>query len=241
MLDALDAVKGTVRLDADEPHVPIHLLQVASDADERAGGPEASDEVRDRPRGLLPDLRPGRLEVSPPVCLVVVLIEIPVSVRLRGRERFGGPLRAIGPVRRGREDQLGPVRLEDALSLRTEVRRHAEGHSVSLRGADHRERDPGVPGGRVQEDPILRQAGPLGGPQHSERGAVLDAATGIAEFRLGIHLHLGRHMGRQSIESEERRVADEVRNARGLRRLRGRTHGIECLRFRRPPSGRGRA
>src|SRR3989454_10809278 len=116
MLDALNAVKGTVRLDAHEPHVPIHLLQVASYTDERAGGSEASDEMRDRPGGLIPDLRSGRLEMGPPVRLVDVLIEIPVLVRLRGGERLGGPLGAIGPFRGGRRDRPGPNARADRAS-----------------------------------------------------------------------------------------------------------------------------
>ena len=192
MLHALEAVQRTVRLHPDETHVPIHLLQISPYADEGPGGPETRHEVRNRPGSLLPDLRTRRFEVGPPVRLVVVLVEIPILARLRGRQRFRGSLRAVGPLGRRREDELGSIRRQDPPAFEAQVRRNAQRDAISFGGPEHRERDPGVPGRRVEEDLVSAQARPFRCPQHSERGAVLHAAARIAPFDLSVQADAAR-------------------------------------------------
>src|SRR3990172_3470571 len=82
VLNALEAVERTVRLDADKSGVRVPCLEVPTHPDERPCGPEACDEVRYAALRLVPDLRARGFEVRPPVRLVVVLIEIPVRLRL---------------------------------------------------------------------------------------------------------------------------------------------------------------
>src|SRR2546427_9055692 len=179
MLHAFEAVERTVGWPPDETHRRIHLPQIASDADEGPRRPEAGHEMRDRPGGLFPDLGTGRLEMGPPVRLVVVLVEIPVLPRLGGRDRFGTSLRAVRPLGGGREDELGPERLQGPLALRAEVRRDAQSHTISFGGPEHRERASRGPRRRVEEALAPRQARTLAGAHHPQRGAVLDAPARI--------------------------------------------------------------
>src|SRR5207245_1757395 len=187
-----------------------------------------------------PDLGTRPAEVVPPLRLVVVVVEMAVLARLGGRERLGASLRAVRPLGGGSEDELGSVGLQDPLAFYGEVRRDAESYAISFGGPEHRQRDPRIPGRRVEEGLVLRQTRTFGGAQHAEGGAVLDTPARIVPFGLRVQVRAARDVRRQSVEAEERSVPDEVRDARGLRRIRSRTHAIERLRSRRPPSGRGR-
>jgi len=83
VLEAFEAVQRGFGLHRDELDRGIQLTQPPADADERAARAEASDEMRDAARRLLPDFERRRIVVRAPVELVVVLIRVVVAVRIR--------------------------------------------------------------------------------------------------------------------------------------------------------------
>ena len=77
-LEAREPV-ALLRLDPDDSHVGVALLEEAADARDRASGPETGDEGVDPTFGLPPDLGPGSLVVGLDVVRVLVLISHHVS------------------------------------------------------------------------------------------------------------------------------------------------------------------
>ena len=66
----------------------ILFFQEASRAGDRSSGSDARDEVRDRPAGLLPNLRAGRMIVRVGIEMIVELIRLKRAGYLR-REAVG--------------------------------------------------------------------------------------------------------------------------------------------------------
>src|SRR5882762_3571306 len=141
MLHSLDAMDRALRLNADKLHAGFLFLEESTCPDKRSRCPKACDEMGEGSPGLPPDLGSGRIEVRAPVRFVVVLIEVPIHPGLRGEKSLRSLLGSVRALLRGREDKVRAVGLEDPPSLRIEVPRHAQRDVVSLRGAEHRDRD----------------------------------------------------------------------------------------------------
>ena len=77
--------------------------------------------------------------------------------------------------------------------------------------AHHRERDAGVAAGRVEDDRTLAETPLLlGGDDHPQRRAVLDAAPGIGRFDL--RPQLAAQAGADPAQRHERRVTDALQD-----------------------------
>ena len=137
MLHALDAVEGSVRLDRHQPDTGIPLTEEPADADEGAGRAQASDQMGDAAAGLFPNLRARRLEVSPPVRLVVVLVQVPKLARFGFDEGLGGLLSSVRPLGRRRQDEVGSIRGEHPMTRLRDISRDAQGRAVSFRRGEH--------------------------------------------------------------------------------------------------------
>ena len=154
---------------------------------------------------------PGRLVVRPGVGLVAVL-EQHHPVGMVGRDLPGPRDRLVGATGGRREDDLGTVHPEDLRAFDGDVLRHHADQPVAAELRHHGQRDAGVAAGRLQD----RVAGPksalgLGGTNHVERGAVLDAAGRVAVLQLRPQPHVGG--GRQPGQSDERGAPAGVEQA----------------------------
>ena len=163
--------------------------------------------------GLREDLRPGRVVVRVAVRRVVVLVRVEVAIRIGLVDAPHLADRAVGPFQRIGEDDVGPVRAEDALPFGRDVLRDAQADAVTARRADHRVGDAGVAGGRVEDDPaLLEAAGAFALEDHPQCGAILDRAARVLPLGLGVQLHAGGHIAFEAAQAHERRVADQVDN-----------------------------
>ena len=153
----------------------------------------------------------GAVVVGERVRLVAVLVGHVVGGVLLGHlERELD--RAVGALRSLRVDDLGSVHLQELGALGGDVVGHHGLQRVALATADHRQRDPGVAGGRL-EDRLSRrdQALGLGPVDHRLGDAILDRAGRIAALELREDPHPGPR--RQARQLDERRVADRLENA----------------------------
>ena len=164
---------------------------------------------------LRPDLRAGRLVVRAPVGVVAVLVGVEVAL---GRRRVAPPRladRAVAPLLRVGQDDLGAVGAQDALALRAGVRGQAELDPVAERRADHRQAMPVLPlvASRIVFSGV---SSPRAMPSrdHRERRAVLDAAAGIEPLRLRRDGHGPWEMCRDARQLDQWCVADEVHERR---------------------------
>ena len=76
MFQALEAVECRIRLEGNQFDGGIELAQTPSRADKRPARAETRDKVRQFTAGLLDQFRRGRIVVSFPVGVVVVLIRM---------------------------------------------------------------------------------------------------------------------------------------------------------------------
>ena len=104
---------------------------------------------------------------------------------LAGGLEFVGALAGVGDVAVDEFD-LGAVSVHDPAALGRFGRRHDQPHVVALGGADHRQPDPGVPAGGLDDGlrPGERTLG-LGGLDHPAGGAVLRRAARVERLDLG--------------------------------------------------------
>ena len=97
---------------------------------------------------------------------------------------------AVGALVAGRVDDLGAVHLQQLRALGRHVVGHDDLERVALARADHRQRDAGVAGRRLED----RLAGPdrallLGVLDQRARDAVLDRAGRVVRLELGPDAH----------------------------------------------------
>ena len=145
---SVDELAGR-RLDGEHLDVRVPLLQVAADAEQRARGAEAGDEVGDL-GAVAPDLGTGALVVGPGVGRVGVLVEEgPLGVLGgQGAGPAHGTVRTLGP---GRLDDLGAPRLEQLPALDGDVGGEHHLELVALDPAHQCHADAGVARRRLDE------------------------------------------------------------------------------------------
>src|SRR5436190_11569912 len=203
--EAIDEV-AELRLRGDDLDVRVVLVETTPDAHERSAGPEAGDEVRHL-REVPHDLRAGPLVVRVGVRRVPVLERHEVAIVLR--ESLRDLDRAVRPPVGGGEDDLGAEELQEPDALLARVVRDHDAEGVALAPGDHRKRDAGVAGGRLEDRLVLGEvAGPLRGLDHPLRDAVLQGAGRVLALQLGPELDA--RLRAEARETDERRVADRV-------------------------------
>ena len=196
------------RLGGDDLHGVAELLaQPPAVAHQRAAGAEPGDERGDLVE-LLEDLRRRAVVVRVRVRLVAVLVRHVVrGVRAGHLERHRD--RAVGALVAGRVDDLGAVHLQQLRALGRDVVGHDDLERVALARADHRERDAGVAGRRLEDRLAGRdRAALLGVLDQRPRDAVLDRAGRVVRLELGPDADA--RLGREPLELDERRVADRL-------------------------------
>ncbi len=114
------------------------FAQPSADADERAAGAEAGDEVRHSPFRLPDDLGPGRVVMRPPVELVVVLVRVEVARRVGGVPPPRLANRAVGAFERIGEERAPrhrPSRSASAPASRSPARTASPGSQAPRRSS----------------------------------------------------------------------------------------------------------
>ena len=119
------------------------------------------------------------------------------------------------PSAPGRLDDLGAVEPQQAAPLVGRVLRQHARQRVALQLRDERERDAGVAARRLEQPPAgLELARGLRRLDHRLRDAVLDRAGRVLALELRVDAH---RPGREAGQLDERRVPDEVEEARSGR------------------------
>jgi len=156
--------------------------------------------------------------VGQPVGGVVVLGCVEVTLRLAGKQVFGGQHGAIGAVLRRGQHDLRPVGAQNLDALRAGVFRQKELDGVAARRAEHGQGDAGVAAGALQDRLAgVEQAGGLGLADDIERGAILDAPAGVVPFRLGVDGDGLRQAAGDPLQADQRGIADQLLQRAGFR------------------------
>src|SRR4051812_37756265 len=184
----------------------VVLVEPPSHAHQRSARPETGDEVRHL-REIAHDLGPGSVVVGVGVRGVPVLERHEVAVVLG--EALRDLDRAVRPLVGRREDHLGAEELEETDPLLARVAGDDDAQGVPLTARDHRERDAGVAGGRLEDRLVLgevpRRFGCL---DHALRDAVLQRAGRVLALQLGPDVDA--RLGAEAREPDERRVSDRI-------------------------------
>src|SRR5580765_4309122 len=190
----------------------IEFPQTARCSHKRAARSQPRDKMRQRARGLLDDLRSGRIVVRAPVAVVVVLIGIEVLVGILRKQTPRLPNGAVGTLERARHDQIRAKGPKDELAFVAGILRHAQLDLVPLCRPDHRVRDPGVAGRRIENRLAMPElARGLTLRDHSRRRAILDGPPGVLPLSLGVNLDAGTLL-LDLTEPNEWSAANEVEN-----------------------------
>ena len=183
VLPSFDAMEGIVRLHRDDAHT--FGPQRGRDADDRAGGSNASDEVRDAAARLIPDLRTGPQLVRERIGGIRVLIEIDVAIGLAPRAPLRLADRTVCPFERIGEHERSAKCADDLLALLRHLVGHAELERVPADRADHRQSDAGIPACRIERRfPPKEVALLLRRDDHPQAWPVLHAPAGIGALQL---------------------------------------------------------
>ena len=185
------------------------LGQHARDAFERAAGAEAGDPVVELlALEVVDDLARGGARMHVGIGFVLELARQEPAVRLGELLRLVD--HADAALGRRREHHLGAEEAHQLAALDAEGLRHRDDQRIALRGADHREPDAGVAGGRLDHGlPGLELAGLFRGLDDAERQAILDRAERIEGLDLDEQVDAFR---RQLVDLDHRRVADGFKN-----------------------------
>ncbi len=230
----LRGVDRSFRIDADDAHAGLALVEPAADAGDRAAGADGDDDRVDCAAGLLPDLRRGDVVVRLRVRHVRVLVGLEAARDLLGEPRRHGvvALRRVVVDGGRRDHDLRAVRAQHRDLLLAHLVRHHEDAAVALPGCRDREADAGVAGGRLDDRSArLQLPVALGGLDHREADPVLHRAAGVEELELREDPRAARR--RQAVEPDDRRAADEVEDRRVVAGHPGRSldHSFDCLRL----------
>src|SRR2546428_2295962 len=207
VLPAFDAVQRVVRLHGHDAHAL--RPERRGDADDRPGRSDPRDEVRHPTSRLLPDLWARPELMSERVRRIGVLVDVHIALPLGGGHTLRLADRAVGPLERIGEHELGAERADDAFALDRDLVRHAELEGVTAHRADHRQCDSGVPAGRVEDRSATAQAsGLFGGKDHPEPRTVFDAAARVDA--LDLRPELAAKASADAMQRDERGAADSL-------------------------------
>ena len=122
-------------------------------------------------------------------------------------ERLGRVDRSLHSLTGRGQDQVRPHGPQQGPPLDRHRFRHREGQLVAFGGADKRERDSGVPAGRLDDVGLaIDSPFPFTGFDHCDADPVLDAIERLEEFALREH---GRPTGgHEPVDLNHRRIAN---------------------------------
>ena len=217
------------RLDRHELHGGLSRLEHLTDARYGSPGADPGDDDVDFAVGVVPDLLRGGGAVDRRVGRVLELLGDEVPHVALG-ELLGpgdGTGHALWPRR---QDELGPVGPKQRPSLLGHCLGHRERALVATGRAHHRQRDPGVAAGGLEDDRV----GPdqpclLGRIDHCDTDAVLHTVSGVEELELGYNLRPA--FPSQATQPHQGCVPDELSNV--FRDLHARQPFLESGRTRR--------
>jgi hypothetical protein len=159
-----------------------------------------------RTTGIVPDLGTGCTVVGVRIVGIRKLVE-----DLSFSRRFEGPGVIDRPFHTRllrSEYHFRSVRLHEGPPLGTHVLRHHEDHAIPLDRSNHRQRNPGVAAGRLDQGvPGADRSALLGGDDHPIRRAVLDRSRRIVSFELAEH---GCGSVREPLQANDGSIADQV-------------------------------
>ena len=217
--DAFDGVRArniagidrAFGIGADDVDRRILLFEKASRARDRSAGSDACDEMRDRSAGLLPNLGTGRMVVRVGIEMIVKLIGLKCARDLR-REAVGDAVirfRRIGRNVGRRDYDVGAIGAQQVDLFSRHLVGHHQDAAIAANRGGHCQAGTGIAARRLDDRAArFEQTLALGGIQHCDRGAILDAAAGINV------LDLGEHQARRAVDDfvqpYQRRVADRV-------------------------------
>ena len=176
--------RGPCRFHSD--HLDLRLLTLKILADTRQGSACADSCHKEVNLSIcvIPDLRAGCCSVCSRVCRIR---ELPRNVASRNllckliRLRNG----TLHSFRAFCQDNLRSISLQDISSLDTHRLRHGEDDSVPLCRCDRSQPDPGIAGGRLDDDrPLLQQSLLLGILNHRLCDTILDRACRVKILEL---------------------------------------------------------
>ena len=163
----------------------LRCFQHLADARDGSSGADSGDDDVDLAIGVAPDLLGGGGAVDRRVGRVLELLrdEVPQVTLGQFLGLGDGAGHALGPRR---EDELGPVGPQQRPPLLAHRLGHRESALVAAGGAHHRQRDPGVATGGLEDDRVRPdQPGLLGRIDHCDPDAVLHAVSRVEELELG--------------------------------------------------------
>ena len=130
-------------------------------------------------------------------------------------ETAGFANRAVAAVHRIGQDELRPVRLQQAPAFDRGVGREAERDAVAAGRAEHGVGDAGVARGRIEEHAArLERARALAVEDHRQRGAILDRSPRV--LRLELRIDLDARSRLEPSQADERRAPDQRRGVRDV-------------------------
>ena len=206
------------RLDGDDLHLGLVVLQVATRSHEGAARPETGDEVRDL-GNVAQDLGAGRLVVRARIRIVGVLIQEAV-LGMTGCHVDGPLHRTVRSLFARSENHLGTEHFEHLAPFDRDARGHEDLDRVTLHLGDGGQRDTGIARRRF-ENRLTRNetATLLGLVDHGLGNAILHRAERVLALELGDEAYV--RVGRQPTHVDDRRVTDEIENVAGHDRFDG--------------------
>ena len=144
---------------------------------------------------------------------VLIRFEIALGLRLQPLPtQLQGAIRAVHGAT---ENHFCPIRGDDFFSLYTDIGWDAQLNRVAQHGSDHGQRNPGIPGGGIENNLVRGQRAVLN-PflEHAQRGAIFDRSTGIKTFEFGIDPDAWRNVRTQSGDFKQRRIPNQMQHGR---------------------------
>ena len=199
------------RLCADDLDVRLHHLEETRKTHQRPRSPDGADKVVDVAAGLLPDLQRRRLVVGQVVAGVGELVGHEIPAGSVGDFFPRQADRPVSPLLGGRQNHLRTVGADDLPPFDRHRFAHHDLHGIAL--DDPHDGQPDARVARCGFDDRLagRQPSvPLGGFDHPQRNAVLDASRRIEAFEFGEYFHV--RIGAQPVDPHHRGRADGPQN-----------------------------
>ena len=207
---------------ADDFDVGILFLEVTSHAGDGAAGADAADEMRDFSFGVFPDFRAGGAIVRFRIHRIGVLIGIE-GIGNFAREFCGDGIVAARIFRLdggGADDHFGAESFQQINFFARLFVGDGEDDFIAAHAGDESEPQAGV-AGRAFDDGAagLEFAGAFGFFDHGDADAVFHRAAGI--HVIGFDPNFGGGIFRQTVEADDRRVADGFEDVVALHALDG--------------------
>ena len=108
--------------------------------------------MRDASFCLLPDFVGCAMVVGLPVGIVGILVGVKIFLRISGIKFTSGSNRSVGAVTGIGVNNVGAIRMQNALALHRNIFRHAQRHGETFGSADHGVGDSGISAGGIEQE-----------------------------------------------------------------------------------------